>query len=133
MGTIFDSLAFSSDTPIFVQVVAHIKRNIVAGHLQDGDTLPSRRRLAVLLGINPNTVQKIYKQLEDEGLLLNSQGAKSVLHLTKETRIALQGEFVGQELRKTLASLKESGVPLDDVLALTVQLWQADEKTPANE
>lgn len=126
MHSIFDTLTLSSDMPIFLQVVAHIKRKIVAGALQDGDELPSRRKLAVLLGINPNTVQKIYQQLEDEGLLTSSQGAKSVLCITSETESTLQTQLVEQTLEQTLNTLKESGMSLAQILEMTVRFWGED-------
>ena len=46
-----------------------LKREAVAGTIRDGDELPSRRVLSALLGVNPNTVQKAYRMLEEEGLI----------------------------------------------------------------
>ena len=55
----------------------YVKRGVVSGAIVDGDELPSRRVVSALLGVNPNTVQKAYRALEDEGLIESHTGAKS--------------------------------------------------------
>ena len=55
--------------PIYLQIIRHVKRGIAAGTVQGGDELPSRRMLSAQLGVNPNTVQKAYRLLEEEGLI----------------------------------------------------------------
>ena len=65
----FDGFAMDDKSPIYNQIVLFIKRGAVAGSIADGDELPSRRVLSALLGVNPNTVQKAYRLLEDEGLI----------------------------------------------------------------
>ena len=55
-------------TPIYLQILLFIKRGIIAGTVVNGDELPSRRVLSALLGVNPNTVQKAYRLLEEDGL-----------------------------------------------------------------
>ena len=55
--------------PIYLQILRHIKRGVIAGQITDGDELPSRRVLSALLGVNPNTVQKALAELEDMGLI----------------------------------------------------------------
>ena len=44
-------------SPIYLQIILHLKRGMVAGSVRHGDELPSRRVLSSLLGVNPNTVQ----------------------------------------------------------------------------
>ncbi len=123
MDNSFENLKFTSDLPVFVQVINHIKRKIIAGELVTGQELPSRRKLAVQLSINPNTVQKIYKQLEDDGFIENSQGAKSVLCIDDAKINELKKEFVEDKMKKTLEILKQSGVSFQEVIAMTTKLW----------
>ena len=54
----FDNFIIEDGSPIYQQILLHIKRGVVAGTVADGDELPSRRFLSALLGVNPNTVQK---------------------------------------------------------------------------
>lgn len=59
----------SSGLPIYVQIETQVKNAVAAGALKKGDALPSVRKLAVELGINPNTVARAYQELEREGVI----------------------------------------------------------------
>lgn len=63
-----------SSTPIYLQLVQAVKEAILKGALQPGDRLPSVRELAVQLTINPNTVQKSYRELERQRIIENVRG-----------------------------------------------------------
>ena len=78
----FENFMMQDGSPIYLQILLYIKRGIVAGIILDGDELPSRRVLSALLGVNPNTVQKAYKMLEEEGLIQSRTGAKSYVAVT---------------------------------------------------
>ncbi len=56
-------------TSVYLKIADDIKRRVALGILRDGDRLPSCRELALELGINPNTVQRAYSALEEEGVI----------------------------------------------------------------
>ena len=60
--------------PIYAQVIDGFKEQITAGILLPGDKLPSVRELAASLTINPNTIQRSYRQLETEGWIVTVPG-----------------------------------------------------------
>ena len=62
-----------SDKPIYEQLILEIKRGIVMGQLQPGEHLPSVRALAADIGINMHTVNKVYKHLQNEQILLKQK------------------------------------------------------------
>ena len=62
---------------IYTQVVDGFREQIVAGVLQQGDRLPSVRELACQLTINPNTIQRAYRELEMEGWIASVPGKGS--------------------------------------------------------
>ena len=59
----------SSGVPIYLQLMEQIKHAVETGALRPGDQLPGIRSLAERLVMNPNTVAKVYRELEYEGLL----------------------------------------------------------------
>src|SRR5215216_6796083 len=59
----------SSGTPLYVQLVEHLKHSIATGAIRAGEQLPSVRKMAEDLLINPNTVVRAYRDLEGEGLV----------------------------------------------------------------
>lgn len=59
----------SSGVPLYQQVVAQVKNAVASGAAPPGEALPSVRRLAADLRINPNTVARAYQELEREGVI----------------------------------------------------------------
>ena len=64
-----------SDAPVYSQLVEHIKLAIVSGEFPLGSRLPSVRDLAAEAGVNPNTMQRAFAELEREGLVLTQRTA----------------------------------------------------------
>ncbi|HLS23586.1 MAG TPA: GntR family transcriptional regulator [Pseudogracilibacillus sp.] len=90
----FIQLKFDSDIPIYEQLKNELLFGIAKGQLKPGDRLPSVRQLASDIGINLHTVNKAYKQLEEEGFLrihrqqgaiVSPDGPKKADHQYKET------------------------------------------------
>ena len=66
---------FHSHSPSYLQIMEEVKRQIATGQLKPGDQVPSVRELAVLAGVNPNTMQKALSELEREGVLYSERTA----------------------------------------------------------
>jgi GntR family transcriptional regulator len=64
----------SSGVPVYLQLEAQVKQAVAAGDLRTGDALPSTRKLAAELRINPNTVAHAYQNLEREGVTRSVPG-----------------------------------------------------------
>jgi GntR family transcriptional regulator len=91
----------SSGLPVYLQIEAQIKHRVAAGALKPDDQLPSVRKLAVELGINPNTVARAYQELEGEGIIRTVQGggtfvADGVPQLLKSERLRRLGPLAAQ-------------------------------------
>lgn len=67
-------LDYRDARPIYAQIIAGLRQQITAGILQPGDRLPSVRELAADLAINPNTIQRAYRELEQSGLIVTVAG-----------------------------------------------------------
>lgn len=64
----------TSSTPIYLQIINGIKEGILKGVFEPGEKLPSVREMAKLMTLNPNTVQRAYKELEREKVLVTVRG-----------------------------------------------------------
>ena len=71
------SINYRDPRPIYEQVKDGFCRLMVAGVLDAGDKLPSVRELAAELAINPNTIQRAYRELEAEGYIYSIPGKGS--------------------------------------------------------
>lgn len=120
----FELFVMQDGSPIYLQILLYIKRGIIAGIIHDGDELPSRRVLSALLGVNPNTVQKAYKLLEEEGLISSRAGAKSCVVVTEQKLLEIRTELLEEDARNAVASLKLMGVTQAEAHALIDKYWE---------
>ena len=65
--------------PIYEQIVAQIKRQVVKGLLRPGDPIPSIRKLSVMTQVNPNTVARAYQELERMGIIETVIGRGTII------------------------------------------------------
>ena len=64
-----------SSRPIYAQIIEKVSLDIVSGKYQPGDKLPSVRDLAAQAGVNPNTMQRAFVELEKSGLVTTQRGS----------------------------------------------------------
>lgn len=124
----FEDFRMTEGSPIYVQILRHIKRGVVAGTVRDGDELPSRRMLSALLGVNPNTVQKAYKMLEEEGLMQSHSGAKSLMQLDGAKISLVRAELTRGVAAELTAALRHMGLTCAEAMALIQKMWEDDEQ-----
>ncbi len=109
----------SSSMPVYAQVVEQIKRAIATGVIRPSDPLPSLRETAVKLKINPLTVGKAYKQLENEGLIETRHGLGSFV---TEGAVSLTSDFrrgaLEDEADLLIDDARQLGVGMDELRQL---------------
>ena len=124
----FSTFVPEDGLPIYLQIIRHVKRAIAAGAVQARDELPSRRVLSAQLGVNPNTVQKAYKLLEDEGIISSRSGAKSEIALSPELVEQIRRQLLEQEAGLLVRALRQAGLEREAALALLERLWDESEE-----
>lgn len=68
------NIDISSSTPIYQQIVDSVKEGILKGLIEPEEKLPSVRELAKMMTLNPNTIQKAYKELERQKVIVTLRG-----------------------------------------------------------
>ncbi|MBE6641711.1 MAG: GntR family transcriptional regulator [Ruminococcaceae bacterium] len=119
----FDDFIAESGIPIYLQVIRHIKRQIAAGTVNNGDEVISRRMLSALLGVNPNTVQKAYALLEAEGLICSHSGAKSYVVLNDDTVDRIKRELLENDISAVINGMKQMGLSKSEALEYIERMW----------
>lgn len=122
----FEDFAMEPGVPIYLQILRYIKRGVAAGVIQNGDELPSRRVLSALLGVNPNTVQKAYRVLEEEALIESHTGARSYMVLDARTTRRIRAELLEGDVLTLIQAMRQMGVEKQDALALVETLWEQE-------
>lgn len=95
---------FDKQAPIYMQLADHYKSEIVASRLNAGDKLPSRRDIAKHFKINPNTVQRAFKSLEEEGIIVSEANVPSKV---TENQTLIQ-QLKRDALEKAMATFYET-------------------------
>lgn len=90
---------FSGDIPIYIQIVHQLEQLIASGTIARGERMPSVRELAMEAGVNPNTMQKAFAELEKRGFVYSRRTAGRFVTDSPERL---------EELKRTLA-LRETG------------------------
>ena len=122
----FDRLVLDESGPIYLQILRYVKQGIAAGTIANGEELPSRRVVSALLGVNPNTVQKAYRLLEEEGLIQSHTGAKSCVVADEAARSRVRTQLLDQDARAMISAMKQMGVTREEALALLDTLWKEE-------
>lgn len=120
----FESFRLEEGAPIYLQIILYLKRGMVSGRIRNGDALPSRRNLSALLGVNPNTIQKAYHVLEEEGVIVSQSGAKSVVVLDQRMLEQIRTQLVENDIISVVQALKQAGLDKQEAIGLMEKYWQ---------
>ena len=101
-------LDYRDARPIYTQIVENFRMQIASGILQPGDKLPSVRELAGMLSINPNTIQRAYREMEAMGLVQTIPG--------KGCFVCGAESPSWEELDKAVARLLSQGISREEII-----------------
>ena len=88
------SLNYRDSRPIYEQLEEKLRRMILSGAIGEGERLPSVRELAGQLAINPNTIQRAYRELEGEGYICSVPGRGSFVRQGDAAALARRAELL---------------------------------------
>ena len=116
-------LNYRDAKPIYEQIKEGLRRLVVSGALAAGEKLPSVREMASQLAINPNTIQRAYRELENEGYIYTVSGKGTFVaennHIFEDRQQELLTEF--DELVKELVYLEVSKEALCDRIKIIIE------------
>jgi GntR family transcriptional regulator len=111
-------MEFENNIPIYIQVIYDIKKNMVNGILALGEKLPSGRDLALQYKINPNTANRIYKELEAEGICYTKRGLGTFVTEDNEKLKIIREEMAGSLLDSFIDGMKNLGFTKQELFEL---------------
>lgn len=109
---------FNSALPIYIQVMALIKREIVAGRMMPGSRLPSVRDMAVSYTINPNTVGRVYRELEQEGVCFTKRGMGTFVTEDEDRITQLRSEMASELVSRFIEGMDQLGISAEETLQM---------------
>ncbi|MGG2054464.1 GntR family transcriptional regulator [Lysinibacillus pakistanensis] len=120
------TVKFNNRDPVYVQVIRHFKEQIAKGFFEPGQEVPSRRELANQLKINPNTAQRAYKEMEEQGLIFTEGNMPSCITKDEGVLKNVREELIIEAVDLFLGSIKAINVPLSEVLKLVEKKYVAE-------
>ena len=112
-----------SKQPIYEQLVEQLRRQLFLGVVQAGQALPSVRQLATELGINPNTIQKAYRRMEAEGMIISVPGKGSFISDDLADMLKKQRDEQLEKTRKQIRTCRDMGLDKQLIEKLTDEIY----------
>lgn len=120
-------LNIDNRSPVYLQLIEYFKEQIASGKLAMGEEIPSRRELARTLNINPNTVQRAFREMEEMGLIYTDGNMPSKVTRDETVIKKVREELVQDALEHFVSTIKTLQIPLEDVYPLLEKTYR--EKT----
>lgn len=105
-----------SRVPVYEQIIKQVEEQVLTGILKEGDKLPSVRSLSVKLSINPNTIQKAYKELDRRQLIITVPGKGSFISEKAIEVVGANSREKMTELNKIIRELALAGVTKEEII-----------------
>jgi len=103
-------LAVDASRPIYRQVIEGVVGAVVRGHLSPGDQIPSQRELAENLRVNPNTVQRAYREMEAMGVVETRRGQGTFISHDEELISSLRRRMAEEAVRRFVGEMLTLGM-----------------------
>lgn len=107
-----------NDRPIYAQIIERIEMQIISGFYQPGDKLPSVRELATEAGVNPNTMQKAFGELERKELIVTLRTSGRVVTEDCAMIENVKNQFAKEQIKDFLEKMSELGFGAEEIIQL---------------
>ncbi|SHJ42537.1 GntR family transcriptional regulator [Tepidibacter formicigenes] len=116
-------MEFNNSKPIYLQIIEDIKKKLIRKEIKPGDKIPSQRELAKNIKVNPNTVQRAYREMESMGLVKTLRGQGTFISDEEELLNEIKKEMASEVLIKFIQEMRSLGFKDDEVINL-IKSWQ---------
>lgn len=121
------SVVFNGKTPIYIQITNIIKKQIVSKKLKGGEKLTSVRDLSSELKVNPNTIQRAYKELEREGLAYTQRGMGTFITKDENAIYNLKKDMAKNIMDSFIEGMKHLGFNSREIVELVSKNLKGEE------
>jgi GntR family transcriptional regulator len=112
------TLKFDENLPIYIQIMDYIKKKVIIGEIKEGDKLPSVRELSSELKVNPNTISRVYQELERDGLTYTQRGMGTFITEDKDVLFSLKKTIAKDIVSKFIYQIRELHFDKEEILTL---------------
>ncbi|MCR5468099.1 MAG: GntR family transcriptional regulator [Lachnospiraceae bacterium] len=118
---------FKKGVPIYMQIIEKMEMDLLSGKYKPGDKLPSVRDMAMEAGVNPNTMQKAFSEMERSGLIYTERTAGRFVTTDHGRISALKSELSVKYLDELFETLHSLGFTDSEILSAVKEKCEGEE------
>jgi DNA-binding transcriptional regulator YhcF (GntR family) len=122
------SIQFDEKIPIYLQIIDFIKKDIVTERLKGGEKLPSVREFAEQLKVNPNTVQRVYQEMEREGITSTIRGTGTFVKDDQKMIERIKWDMAKELMNSFVEGMKGIGLTPEQIKSYIIEFIDREEK-----
>lgn len=124
-------MQFDNSWPIYMQIIDEFKKSIIRAELKPGDKIPSQREYAQMVRVNPNTVQRAYREMENLGMVETLRGQGTFIAAGEDKRQEMAMEMANTIIQHFIVEMRSLGYrdrAMLDMLAQHLEDLEEDEQ-----
>jgi len=118
---------FDATQPIYRQIIDDFKKKMIRGELKHGDRIPSQREYAEMAQVNPNTVQRAYREMEAMHMVETLRGQGTFVSIDQEMLARMKEEMAQSILNYFISEMNALGYQPSDLIRMLEEYMQAKE------
>lgn len=119
---------FDTAKPIYRQIIDGYQKKLIRGELKPGDKIPSQREYAEMVRVNPNTVQRAYREMELMGMVETQRGQGTFITVTEAMMKEMKASMADSVVKGFLSEMKELGFSELEIRTLLDQQMEMEGK-----
>ena len=108
--------SFDDRMPIYRQIILRFNRAFVRGDIQPGDRIPSIRELSALLRVNTNTIQRVYQEMERDGIISSKRGTGYYFTEDKKMTEKMRKDLTSESVERFVEEMSSLGLKKKEIL-----------------
>lgn len=116
------NIVFENDRPIYLQLVEILRLQIISGALKQGEKLPSVRELALIMKVNPNTIQKALFELESQKLIHTERTNGKYVTQNQKLIDKVKTELAKEKVSNYLEDMNKIGIDKEEAIKYLTDL-----------
>ncbi len=119
---------YNDREPIYLQIMNDLKYQIVLGNLKSDERLPSIKEQSVRMKVNPNTIVRVYSELERQGIVFKEKGLGTFVSQDKDAVIKLKQEIAKENVKRFVERMYKIGFNNDDMHVLLAEYFKSNKR-----
>ena len=114
-------MEFNASQPIYKQIIDDFKKKLIRGELKEGDKIPSQREYAEEVRVNPNTVQRAYREMESMNMVETLRGQGTFISISADRLEEIKMEMAVNLVDYFISEMESLGYSQKDMLRILKQ------------